>query len=112
MTEYKDKTCKKCAHRILKDMKSYAFSHCTIRDEKISAKGPACEDFENVQGEDKNEKMKRIATRLEQLEKEYAEKKIDLESFIRQRSILIGKKEAMDAPKSRTEYSFIKTIRI
>lgn len=112
MNENKDKTCQKCAHRILKDTKSYAFSHCTIRDEKISAKDPACEDFENTEQEDKNERLRKIATRLEQLEKEYAEKKIDLESYIRQRSILIGKKEAMDAPKSKTEYSFIKTIKI
>ena len=111
MTEYKDKTCMKCAHRILKDYK-HAYSHCTLRDEKIFAKGKACEHFESVQGEDKNERLRKIATRLEQLEKDYAEKKIDLESFIRQRSILIGKKEAMDAPKSKTEYSFIKTIKI
>jgi hypothetical protein len=112
MNENKDKTCKKCAHRILKDMKSYAFSHCTIRDEKINAKGPACDNFENTEQEDKNERLRKIATRLEQLEKEYAEKKIDLESFIRQRSILIGKKEGLDAPKGKENYSFIKTIKI
>lgn len=104
------KTCQKCAHRILKDTKSYAFSHCTIRDEKISAKDPACEDFENVQGEDKNEKMKRIVSRLEQLETEYAEKKIDFESYIRQRSILIGKKEGLEAQKGKENYSLIKTL--
>jgi predicted ATP-dependent serine protease len=107
-----NKTCMKCAHRILKDFKHYAYSHCTLRDDKVFAKGKACEHFESVQGEDKNEKMKKIATRLEQLEKEYAEKKIDLESFIRQRSILIGKKEGLDAPKGKENYSFIKTIKI
>lgn len=111
MTEYKDKTCKKCAHRIMSD-KGYPIYYCNITGKKARGNDPSCADFENTEQENKNERLRKIATRLEQLEKEYAEKKIDLESFIRQRSILIGKKEAMDAPKSRTEYSFIKTIRI
>lgn len=111
MNEYKDKTCKKCVHRIMPDS-GYPIYYCNITGKKARGNDPSCADFENTEQEDKNERLKKIATRLEQLEKEYAEKKIDLESFIRQRSILIGKKEAMDAPKSRTEYSFIKTIRI
>lgn len=111
MNEYKDKTCKKCAHRIMSD-KEYAIYYCDITHEKRRGNDLSCEHFDNTEQEDKNERLRKIATRLEQLEKEYAEKKIDLESFIRQRSILIGKKEAIDAPKSRTEYSFIKTIKI
>lgn len=111
MTEYKDKTCKKCAHRIMSDS-GYPIYYCDITHERRRGNDPSCDDFENTEQEDKNERLRKIATRLEQLEKEYAEKKIDLELFIRQRSILIGKKEAMDAPKSKTEYSFIKTIKI
>lgn len=111
MTEYKDKTCKKCAHRIMYDS-GYPIYYCNITGKKARGNDPSCEHFENTEKENKNERLRKIATRLEQLEREYAEKKIDLESFIRQRSILIGKKEAMDAPKSKTEYSFIKTIKI
>lgn len=111
MNEYKDKTCKKCAHRIMSDS-GYPIYYCNITGKKARGNDPSCDDFENTEQEDKNERLRKIATRLEQLEKEYAEKKIDLESFIRQRSILIGKKEAMDAPKSKTEYSFIKIIKI
>lgn len=111
MTEYKDKTCKKCSHRIMSDS-GYPIYYCNITGRKARGNDPSCEHFENTEQEDKNERLRKIATRLEQLEKEYAEKKIDLESFIRRRSILIGKKEAMDAPKSKTEYSFIKTIKI
>ena len=111
MNENKDKTCKKCAHRIMSDS-GYPIYYCNITGKKARGNDPSCADFENTEQEDKNERLRKIATRLEQLEKEYAEKKIDLESFIRQRSILIGKKEAMDAPKSKTEYSFIKTIKI
>lgn len=111
MNEYKDKTCKKCAHRIMSDS-GYAIYYCNITGKKARGNDPSCEHFENTEQEDRNERLRKIATRLEQLEREYAEKKIDLESFIRQRSILIGKKEAIEAPKSRTEYSFIKTIKI
>lgn len=111
MNENKDKTCKKCAHRIMSD-RGYAIYYCNITGRKARGNDPSCDDFENTEQEDRSERLRKIATRLEQLEKEYAEKKIDLESFIRQRSILIGKKEAMDAPKSKTEYSFIKTIKI
>lgn len=111
MTEYKDKTCKKCAHRIMSD-RGYAIYYCNITGRKARGNDPSCEHFENTEQEDKNERLRKIATRLEQLEKEYAEKKIDLESFIRQRSILIGKKEGLDAPKGKENYSFIKTIKI
>ena len=105
------KTCKKCAHRIMSES-GYAIYYCDITHERRRRNDPSCDDFENTEQEDKNERLKKIVTRLEQLEKEYAAKKIDLESFIRQRSILIGKKEGLDAPKGKENYSFIKTIKI
>lgn len=111
MNENKDKTCKKCAHRIMSDS-GYPIYYCNITGMKARGNDPSCDNFENTEQEDKNERLRKIATRLEDLEREYSDKKIDLESFIRQRSIQIGKKEGLEAPKGKENYSFIKTIKI
>lgn len=106
-----NKTRRKCAHRILSDS-VYAIYYCDITHERRRDNDPSCDDFENTEQEDKNERLRKIDTRLQQLEKEYSDKKIDFESYIRHRSILIGKKEGLEATKGKENYSFIKTIKI
>lgn len=70
-------------------------------------------DYERLTDEDKT-RYDNIVARLEQLESDYLLHRIDVENYMRQRSLLIAKKELLinRKEKDNIRYEFIKTLSV
>jgi hypothetical protein len=70
----------------------------------------ACEHYRQIKREEsREENLKRIEQRLEQLDADYFAKKIDIEQYRRQQAFLVNKRNGLeiDRSKDKCDYSMI-----
>lgn len=108
-----NKTCGTCEH-CLSAESSLCTKYCEVKSihKRIRVKlgDKACEHYKQIKREEpREEKLKHINQRLEQLDADYFAKKIDIEQYRRQQAFLVNKRNGLEADrtKDKTNYSMI-----
>ena len=108
-----NKTCGTCEHCLCAES-NLCIKYCEIKSthKRICVKlgDAACEHYKQIkQEEPREEKLKRIEQRLEQLDADYFSKKIDIEQYRRQQAFLVNKRNGLEADRSKDkcDYSMI-----
>lgn len=108
-----DNTCGTCEH-CLSAESSLCIKYCEVKSihKRIRVKlgDAACEHYKEKKVEEpREEKLKRINQRLEQLDADYFAKKIDIEQYRRQQAFLVNKRNGLEADRSKDkcDYSMI-----
>lgn len=108
-----DKTCGTCEHCYEYD-KNQCIKYCEIKTirklVRVRMRDDACEHYKEKKVEEpREEKLKRIEQRLEQLDADYFSKKIDIEQYRRQQAFLVNKRNGLEADRSKDkcDYSMI-----
>lgn len=107
------KTCGNCEHCLEYD-KNQCIKYCEIKTirklVRVRMRDDACEHYKEKKVEEpREEKLKRIEQRLEQLDADYFSKKIDIEQYRRQQAFLVNKRNGLEADRSKDkcDYSMI-----
>lgn len=107
------KTCGNCEHCQSAES-SLCIKYCEVKSihKRIRVKlgDAACELYKQKKAEEpREEKIKRIEQRLEQLDADYFAKKIDIELYRRQQAFLVNKRNGLevDRSKDKCDYSMI-----
>jgi hypothetical protein len=108
-----NKTCGTCEH-CLSAESSLCLKYCEIKSNhkriRVRLGDAACEHYRQIKREEsREEKLKRIEQRLEQLDADYFAKKIDIEQYRRQQAFLVNKRNGLEADRSKDkcDYSMI-----
>lgn len=108
-----NKTCGACEH-CLSAESSLCIKYCETKSIhkriRVRLGDAACEHYkQNKVEEPREEKIKRIEQRLEQLDADYFSKKIDIEQYRRQQAFLVNKRNGLevDRAKDKCDYSMI-----
>lgn len=107
-----NKTCGTCEHCLSEESNPYIKYCLKIIHKRFRVKlgDAACEHYKQKKVEEtREEKIKRIEQRLEQLDADYFAKKIDIEQYRRQQAFLVNKRNGLEADRSKDkcDYSMI-----